>query len=206
MKPPTRRPTRPRGSSLARRPWRRSGTTRPTKPLRCSASSRWSRWRATRPSILSAKAEGRRQGTFDGCAVCVGRGVRCRRRSRSAAERVLVALEAASYPHSMDESLEEAWRYVRRKRIFYALLGIWLALSLMCSSSTSPTTAVPGGSTGQAGDGIGVAIDGNRAAGDRWNFRSRVGAEEIEKYQRRRGTSQAASFEPLSLVAGRGLP
>ena len=32
---------------------------------------------------------------------------------------------------SSNESLEEARRYVRRKRIFYTVLGIWLALSLM---------------------------------------------------------------------------
>jgi hypothetical protein len=31
----------------------------------------------------------------------------------------------------MDEPLEEARRYVRRKRIFYMVLGIWIALSLM---------------------------------------------------------------------------
>ncbi len=29
------------------------------------------------------------------------------------------------------EALEEARRYVRRKRIFYAVLGIWIALSVM---------------------------------------------------------------------------
>ena len=40
----------------------------PNEPLRCSASSRWSRWRATRPSIRAS--EGRRPpaGHFDGCA------------------------------------------------------------------------------------------------------------------------------------------
>lgn len=31
----------------------------------------------------------------------------------------------------MDEARQEARRYVRRKRIFYLVLGIWLALSLM---------------------------------------------------------------------------
>ncbi|MGH2678602.1 MAG: 2TM domain-containing protein, partial [Actinomycetota bacterium] len=31
----------------------------------------------------------------------------------------------------MDEAREEARRYVRRKRIFYLVLGIWLALSVM---------------------------------------------------------------------------
>jgi hypothetical protein len=30
------------------------------------------------------------------------------------------------------ESLEEARRYVRRKRIFYSVLGVWIALCLMC--------------------------------------------------------------------------
>ena len=32
---------------------------------------------------------------------------------------------------SLDDGLEEARRYVRRKRIFYTVLGIWIALSLM---------------------------------------------------------------------------
>src|SRR4029450_14107922 len=32
---------------------------------------------------------------------------------------------------SSDEALEDARRYVRRKRIFYSVLGIWIALSLM---------------------------------------------------------------------------
>jgi hypothetical protein len=32
-----------------------------------------------------------------------------------------------------DESPEETRRYVRRKRIFYAVLGIWIAPSLMWS-------------------------------------------------------------------------
>jgi hypothetical protein len=31
----------------------------------------------------------------------------------------------------VDEARQEARRYVRRKRIFFMLLGIWLALSLM---------------------------------------------------------------------------
>jgi two-component system, LytTR family, sensor kinase len=31
----------------------------------------------------------------------------------------------------MDERREEARRYVRRKRILFAVVGIWLALSLM---------------------------------------------------------------------------
>ena len=29
------------------------------------------------------------------------------------------------------ESLEEARRFVRRKRIFYTVLGVWIALSLI---------------------------------------------------------------------------
>jgi fatty acid desaturase len=31
----------------------------------------------------------------------------------------------------MNEARDEARRYVRRKRIFYAVLGIWIALSVM---------------------------------------------------------------------------
>ena len=30
-----------------------------------------------------------------------------------------------------DESLDEARRHVRRKRIFYAVVGVWIALSVM---------------------------------------------------------------------------
>jgi hypothetical protein len=32
---------------------------------------------------------------------------------------------------AMDEARQEALRYVRRKRIFFLVLGIWLALSVM---------------------------------------------------------------------------
>jgi 2TM domain len=57
--------------------------------------------------------------------------------------------------------LEEAWRHVRRKRIFYIVLGIWIALSLMCfaidmtDDSTSLWFYWP-----MLGTGTGVAISG----------------------------------------------
>ena len=40
---------------------------------------------------------------------------------------------------STDEAREEARRYVRRKRILYTVVGIWLALSLMWSRLTCST-------------------------------------------------------------------
>ena len=37
----------------------------------------------------------------------------------------------AGYPLTVDAAREEARRYVRRKRIFYTVVGVWIALSLM---------------------------------------------------------------------------
>jgi hypothetical protein len=59
----------------------------------------------------------------------------------------------------MDESVAEARRYVRRKRILYTIVGIWLALSLMwftidmLDDSSSLWFYWP-----MLGTGIGVAI------------------------------------------------
>jgi hypothetical protein len=40
-------------------------------------------------------------------------------------------MTASSLQESRAEALQEARRYVRRKRILYTAVGIWLALSLM---------------------------------------------------------------------------
>ena len=88
----------------------------------------------------------------------------------------------------MDESLEEARRYVRRKRIFYIVLGIWIALSLMwfaidmLDDSSSIWFYWP-----MLGTGIGVAITGIVLLGIGGLFGPDWERREIEKYQRRRG-------------------
>ena len=62
---------------------------------------------------------------------------------------------------SSSESSEEARRYVRRKRIFYTVVGVWIALSLMwfaidmADDSSSVWFYWP-----MLGTGIAVAITG----------------------------------------------
>jgi hypothetical protein len=85
--------------------------------------------------------------------------------------------------------LDEARRHVRRKRIFYTVLAIWSALSLMWFA----IDMLDGGSSlwfywPMLGTGIGVAITGivllgiGGLFGDEWERR------EIDKYLcRRRG-------------------
>ena len=64
-------------------------------------------------------------------------------------------------PALTNESLEEARRYVRRKRIFYTVLAVWISLSLMwlaidlLDDSSSFWFYWP-----MLGTGIGVAITG----------------------------------------------
>ena len=89
---------------------------------------------------------------------------------------------------SSNEALAEARRYVRRKRIFYTVLGIWIALSLMwfaidiADDSTSVWFYLP-----MLGTGIAVAITGivllgiGGLMGVKWERR------EIDKYLRRKG-------------------
>jgi 2TM domain len=88
----------------------------------------------------------------------------------------------------VNEALEEARRYVRRKRVFYIVLGIWIALSVMWFL----IDLSDGGDSWwfywpMLGTGIGVAITGivllgiGGLFGDEWERR------EIEKYLRRRG-------------------
>jgi 2TM domain len=88
----------------------------------------------------------------------------------------------------IDASLEEARRYVRRKRILYTVVAIWLALSVMwfaidlLDDSSSFWFYWP-----MLGTGIGVAITAvvllglGGVLGVDWERR------EMDKYLRRRG-------------------
>jgi hypothetical protein len=88
----------------------------------------------------------------------------------------------------MNESLEEARRYVRRKRIFCIVLGIWIALSLMwfaidmLDDSSSIWFFWP-----MLGTGIAVAITGIVLLGIGGLFGIDWERREIDKYLRRRG-------------------
>jgi hypothetical protein len=90
----------------------------------------------------------------------------------------------------MDEALEEARRHVRRKRIFYSVLGIWLALSLMwflidlSDDSSSYWFYWP-----MLGTGIGVAITGIVLLGVGGLFGADWEQREVDKYLRRRGNA-----------------
>jgi 2TM domain len=89
---------------------------------------------------------------------------------------------------SSNQALAEPRRYVRRKRIFYTVLGIWIALSLMwfaidmADDSSSVWFYWP-----MLGTGIAVAITGivllgiGGLMGVKWERR------EIDKYLRRKG-------------------
>jgi heme/copper-type cytochrome/quinol oxidase subunit 1 len=88
----------------------------------------------------------------------------------------------------MDEALEEARRYVRRKRIFFAVVAIWLVLSLMwflidlSDDSSSWWFYWP-----MLGTGIGVAITGIVLLGVGGLLGAEWERREIDKYLRRRG-------------------
>jgi len=87
------------------------------------------------------------------------------------------------------ESLEDARRYVRRKRIFYTVLGVWIALSVMwfaidaLDDSSSWWFYWP-----MLGTGIGVAITGIVLLGLGGLFGADWERREIDKYLRRRGS------------------
>jgi 2TM domain len=93
-----------------------------------------------------------------------------------------------AYSQLMSEAYEEARRYVRRKRIFYMVLGIWLALSLMwfvidlSDDSSSFWFYWP-----MLGTGIAVAITGFVLLGFGGLFGPDWERREIDKYLRRRG-------------------
>jgi 2TM domain len=90
----------------------------------------------------------------------------------------------------MDEARLEAQRYARRKRIFYLVLGIWLALSVMwflidmLDDSTANWFYWP-----MLGTGIGVAITGIVLLGFGGIFGPDWERREVEKYLRRRAGS-----------------
>jgi hypothetical protein len=88
----------------------------------------------------------------------------------------------------MEQARREAERYVRRKRIFYLILGIWLALSLMwflidmLDDSSANWFYWP-----MLGTGIGVAITGIVLMGFGGLFGPEWERREVDKYLRRRG-------------------
>jgi dihydrofolate reductase len=89
---------------------------------------------------------------------------------------------------SSREAREEARRYVRRKRILYTILGIWIALSLMwffidlADDSSSWWFYWP-----MLGTGIGVAITGVVLLGIGGPLGAEWERREVDKYLRRRG-------------------
>jgi hypothetical protein len=96
--------------------------------------------------------------------------------------------------HSVETSaapaaLEEARRYVRRKRIFYTVVGVWIALSLMWftidmldDGTESLWFYWP-----MLGTGIAVAITGVVLLGIGGLFGADWERREIDKYLRGRG-------------------
>ena len=86
------------------------------------------------------------------------------------------------------DSLQEARRHVRRKRIFYTVLGVWIALSVMwfvidmTDDSSSVWFYWP-----MLGTGIAVAITGIVLLGIGGLFGADWERREIDKYLRRRG-------------------
>lgn len=95
---------------------------------------------------------------------------------------------STAQPLPPDEALEDARRYVRRKRIFYTVLGVWLALSVMwfaidlLDDSSSFWFYWP-----MLGTGIGVAITGIVLLGLGGLFGADWERREIDRYLRREG-------------------
>jgi hypothetical protein len=91
------------------------------------------------------------------------------------------------YPPPTDEAREDARRHVRRKRIFYAVVLIWITLSLMwfvidmTDDSSSLWFYWP-----MLGTGIAVAITGIVLLGIGGLFGANWERREIDKYLRRR--------------------
>jgi hypothetical protein len=89
---------------------------------------------------------------------------------------------------ALNDALEEARRYVRRKRIFFVVLGIWIALSLMWffidmrDDSSSVWFYWP-----MLGTGIAVAITGIVLLGVGGLFGAEWEQREVDKYLRRKG-------------------
>ena len=88
----------------------------------------------------------------------------------------------------MSELLDEARRYVRRKRIFLTAFGIWVALSVMwfaidmIDDSSSVWFYWP-----MLGTGIAVALTGIVLLGIGGLFGAAWERREIDKYLRRKG-------------------
>jgi hypothetical protein len=116
---------------------------------------------------------------------------------------------AMDYAVPTAEAREEARRHVRRKRIFYTVLGVWVSLSLMwftidlLDDSSSWWFYWP-----MLGTGIGVAITGvvllgRRAPRDRRALRRRLGAagdRSVPPHQRAR----AGRLDDLRFARGPG--
>jgi 2TM domain len=87
-----------------------------------------------------------------------------------------------------NESLDEARRHVRRKRVFIIVFGVWIALSIMwffidmTDDSSSTWFYWP-----MLGTGIAVAITGIVLLGIGGLFGADWERREIDKYLRRRG-------------------
>jgi hypothetical protein len=88
---------------------------------------------------------------------------------------------------SSNDALEEARRYVRRKRIFFTVLAIWIALSLMWflidmrDDSSSIWFYWP-----MLGTGVAVAITGIVLLGVGGLFGADWERREVDKYLRRK--------------------
>jgi 2TM domain len=88
---------------------------------------------------------------------------------------------------SSNDALEEARRYVRRKRIFFTVLAIWIALSLMWflidmrDDSSSVWFYWP-----MLGTGVAVAITGIVLLGVGGVFGADWERREVDKYLRRK--------------------
>ena len=94
----------------------------------------------------------------------------------------------------MDDVREEARRHVRRKRILFTILGIWIALSLMwfaidlLDDSSSFWFYWP-----MLGTGIGVAISAIVLLGIGGLFGSEWERREIDRYVRRQENEPPAA-------------
>jgi 2TM domain len=90
----------------------------------------------------------------------------------------------------MDEAREEARRYVRRKRIFYLVLGIWLALSLMwlLIDALDDSGGLDWFYWPMLGTGIGVVITGVVLLGFGGLFGPEWEQRQVDRYLRRHRT------------------
>jgi hypothetical protein len=96
----------------------------------------------------------------------------------------------------MDEARQEARRHVRRKRVFFMLVGIWLALSVMwflidmLDDSEANWFYWP-----MVGTGIGVAITGIVLVGVGGLFGPEWERREIDRYLQRHRTEDPGTSE-----------